>query len=319
MTSRKRAISSLTPATASATTRRPLRTQMKRTRIEKGIYQQDNGTYGVYLHVNGKPRFKTVGRKLSEARRLHSLLTAKAERGELPVATRLSFAELAATWIENFASLVAAGERSPRTLENYTYYLNHHLLPAFGHKRLPEISTDDIAELIAKMRNRGLSAKTINNALIPLGRILSHALRRGYITDHPLRRLEQHERPRIQKRQQRVLNHQQITALLDASLPRYQPMLATAIYTGLRLNELLGLTWADADSHRRLHPRPTPTLPTHPRTTRPPRPPENRRRHPRHSAAPPTRRTAQTPQTRLTPLNRQRLRLRDRHRHTTRL
>jgi integrase len=220
---------------------------MKRIRIERGIYLQDNGTYGVYLLVKGKPRYKTVGRKLSEARRLRGLLSAKAEHGNLPSPTRLTFAQLAATWIDNFAALVAAGERSPRTLENYTYLLNRHLLPAFGHKRLPDISTDDIADLIAQLRSRGLSAKTINNALIPLGRILSHALRRGYITDHPLRRLEQHERPRINKRDQRVLDHSQIAALLNATLPRYQPLLATALYTGMRLNELLGLTWADVN------------------------------------------------------------------------
>ena len=56
-----------------------------------------------------------------------------------------------------------------------------------------------------------------------------------------------HERPRIEKRNQRVLSHEQISALLDASLPCYRPLLATAIYTGLRLNELLGLTWQDVD------------------------------------------------------------------------
>jgi len=104
---------------------------MKRTRIERGIYRQQNGTYGVYLLVNGKPRFKTVGPKLAEARRQHSLLSAKAERGELPAATRLTFADLAQTWIEAFAALVEAGERGERTLENYRYLLKNHLLPAW--------------------------------------------------------------------------------------------------------------------------------------------------------------------------------------------
>lgn len=218
---------------------------MKRKRVERGIYQQENGAYAVYYLLNGKPRFKTIGPKLAEARRARSQLIAKAERGELATPTRLTFAELAASWLEGYAALVAAEERSPRTLENYSYFLNKHLLPVFGRRRLQEISTDDIAELIAAMRAKGLAAKTINNALVPLGRILSHALRRGYLIDNPLSRLEQHERPRIHKRDQRVLNHTEISALLNASLPRYRPILATAIYTGLRLNELLGLSWSD--------------------------------------------------------------------------
>jgi integrase len=220
---------------------------MKRKRVEPGIYRQINGTYTVYYLLNGKPRFKTIGPKLAEARRARTQLTAKAERGELATPTRLTFAELAATWLDGYAALVAADERSPRTLENYTYFLDKHLLPTFGSRRIQEISTDDIAQLIADMRGKQLAAKTINNALVPLGRILSYALRRGYLSDNPLSRLEQHERPRIHKRDQRVLSDIEIRALLDHTLPRYRPILATAIYTGLRLNELLGLTWADVD------------------------------------------------------------------------
>jgi excisionase family DNA binding protein len=37
---------------------------VKRARVERGIYRQENGTYGVYLVVAGKPRFKTVGTTL---------------------------------------------------------------------------------------------------------------------------------------------------------------------------------------------------------------------------------------------------------------
>jgi integrase len=215
---------------------------MTRKRIEPGIYLQANGTYGVYLLVDGKPRFKTVGRKLSQARRLRNQLQAKADRGELPAPSRLTFAQLAATWIEGFEALVEAGERGERTLENYRYYLDGHLLPALGHRRLQEITTDEIAQLINKLRAKGLSAKTISGALTPLNRVLNHAVRRGHITDNPVRRLEQHERPRVERRDQRVLDRDELASLLAASRPRYRPILATALYTGMRLNELLGLT-----------------------------------------------------------------------------
>jgi integrase len=229
---------------------------MKRTRVERGLYRQQNGTYGVYLLVDGTPRYKTVGVKLGEARRQRDLLASKAHTGLLPPPSRLTFAQLAETWLEGFEALVAAGERGERTLENYRYHLDKHLLPALGRKRLPEITTDDIAQLIARLRAQGLAAKTINGALVPLGRILQHALRRGHITDNPLRRLEQHERPRIHRRQQRVLDHDQISRLLDASLPRYRTFLATALYTGMRLSELLGLTWNDIDlEHGLIHVR----------------------------------------------------------------
>jgi len=201
---------------------------VRRKRVERGIYRQENGTYGVYLLVAGKPRFKTVGGKLAEARRQRDLLSAKAERGELLAPSRLTFAELAETWIEGFAAQVAAEERSERTLENYHYHLDGHLLPVFGKRRLNEITTDDCARLIASLRAKGLAPKTIAGALVPLGRVLALALRRGYINDNPLRRLEASERPRIHRREQRVLTHDQIARLLAACLPRYRPFIASA-------------------------------------------------------------------------------------------
>jgi integrase len=218
---------------------------MQRTRVERGIYKQRNGVYGVYLLNNGKPRFKTVGTKLAEARRQRDLLSAKAQRGELPPPTRITLTELAATWLEHFEALVNSGERAPRTLEHYTYLLDKHVLPSLGKRRLQELTTDDCAHLITHLRSKGLAPKTISAALVPLGRILALALRRGLINDNPLTRLDKDERPRIHKRDQRVLNHQQISALLQHALPNYRPLLATALYTGMRLSELLGLTWAD--------------------------------------------------------------------------
>jgi integrase len=77
--------------------------------------------------------------------------------------------------------------------------------------------------------------------------VLALALRRGYIADNPLRRLEASERPRITRREQRVLTHEEIARLLAACLPRYRPFIASALYSGMRLSELLGLTWADVD------------------------------------------------------------------------
>src|SRR5919202_1492065 len=185
---------------------------MKRTRVERGLYRQQNGTYGVYLLVDGTPRYKTVGVKLAEARRQRDLLASKAHTGQLAPPSRLTFAQLAETWLEGFEALVAAGEPGERTLENYRYHLDKHLLPMFGRKQLAEITTDDIAQLIARLRARSLAAKTINGALVPLGRILQPPLRRGHITDNPPRRLEQQQRPRVHRRQQRVLDHDQITS-----------------------------------------------------------------------------------------------------------
>ena len=229
---------------------------MKRTRVERGLYRQENGHYGVYVVSAGKHHWRTVGPKLSEARRQRDLLLVKAHQGELAPRPRITFAELAGTWIAGFEAMVISGERSERTLEHYQGLLTCHLLPAFGHKRIDQISTDECARFIAALRAKGLAPKTIASALTPLGRVFSLAIRRGYMDGNPLDRLERSERPRIHKREQRVLNHDEIQRLLAACLPSHRPLIATAIFTGMRLGELLGLVWEDVDfDHGLIHVR----------------------------------------------------------------
>jgi integrase len=59
--------------------------------------------------------------------------------------------------------------------------------------------------------------------------------------------LERGERPATVEKEKRVLGADEIGRLLDAADAKYRPLLATAVGTGLRLGELLGLRWADVD------------------------------------------------------------------------
>jgi integrase len=160
----------------------------------------------------------------------------------LPVFPRLTFADVAAKWFARLQASVRSGERRERTLENYRYQLNGHLLPTLGRRHMQPITTEQIAELIAALQSRGLAPKTVAGALVPLGSILRFALRRGYIVEDPMRKLERCDRPRIPRRRQCVLDREELGRLLAAAPPRHRTMLATAAYTGLRISELLGLT-----------------------------------------------------------------------------
>jgi integrase len=202
--------------------------------------------------LDGRPSLRTVAGDLEQARVERELLREAARNGLLTVWPRLTFGAVALQWLARFERRVAAGERRERTLEKYRYYLDHHLLPELGRKRIRSLTPADMASLVAALTAKGLAPKTVANALVPLGGILRFARRRGYILDDPLRRLEKAERPRPTPRAQRVLGQSEIADLLRACLPRYRPLLATALYTGMRLSELLALTWADVDFEARL-------------------------------------------------------------------
>src|SRR5918995_1024747 len=215
--------------------------------VGRGIYRQPNGKYAVCWHHAGRLRFRTIGFDLAEARRERLALIAATREGRLPVSPRLRFDTVAGCWLERFEAKVAAGERHPRTLEAHRYQLDRHLLPALGRRRVASLTVDDVAELLHELRCKGCSAKTSASALATLQSVLRFARRCGWIVADPVERLEHDERPRPQRRRQRVLGRAEIERLLAASPPRDRLMIATVLYTGLRISELLGLVWDDVD------------------------------------------------------------------------
>jgi integrase len=150
--------------------------------------------------------------------------------------------EYAVVWLESITGLV-----KPNTLENYAGQLKRHVLPRLGDRRLDEIDVDDILGLIGDLSELGYAGWTIQSVLKPLSRLLVHAQRRGIIAINPISKLERSERPRVGRREQRILNREEIGRLLESAAPRYRTLLATAIFSGLRQGELLGLRWRDID------------------------------------------------------------------------
>jgi len=109
------------------------------------------------------------------------------------------------------------------------------------------ITVGDVAELMTGLRAKGRSEKTIAGVLATLQSVVRFAIRNGWIVENPVGKLEAGERPRPVRRRQRVLGREEIARLLAACAPRYRPLIATGLYTGLRISELLGLIWDDID------------------------------------------------------------------------
>lgn len=147
-----------------------------------------------------------------------------------------------------------------RTLVDYEWALSYHLLPFFKSHRLSEITVREVDRYKQhKARERaaldarraagdkdvplGLSANTTNKTITRLAQILEVAVEYGLIAGNPAsgkRRRLKAERPR-----RRFVQPEQVPALLRASGnylgERGQPLMATLIGTGLRIQEALDL------------------------------------------------------------------------------
>ena len=217
-----------------------------RVKVERGIYHRARaGGRRVYeicfQDSEGRVRWQTVRGGLREARQQRADVLSKLGRGERVGSARLTFDEVAEAWL---AHKDALGRLRPRTRERYEQVLNHHLKPRIGSRRAGQLTADDVVALMAAMRNAGSAEATIRKAVTLLGTILAHAVRRGWVASNPVRELERDERPSVATREMRALARPEIHRLLCAAPLPYRPLLAAAVFTGLRFGELLGLTWA---------------------------------------------------------------------------
>jgi integrase len=194
-----------------------------------------------YRDSEGRQRWKVVPGNLKDAEAALQEIRIRLRRGERVTPGKATFEEVADAWLQ------AQTELRPNTRAAYESALRNWLLPRFGRMKISQLTEDHVALLIADMRSRGKAGWTVRGSLTPLRRILAYAARRGMIGSNPMDRLERGERPSVGRREMRILSREEIGSLLEHASDRYRPLLATAVFTGLRLGELLGLTWANVD------------------------------------------------------------------------
>jgi integrase len=146
-----------------------------------------------------------------------------------------------------------------KTQLDYTWQLTHHLLPFFANHRLAEITVQEVDRYRAmKVREGVLGATSINKTITRLAQILEVAVEYELIDRNPAK--GKRRRVKAAKPAPVWLDRaEHISALVEAGgeLDRRarrdrrhmlrRAMLATLVFAGLRIGELLNLRWRDVD------------------------------------------------------------------------
>jgi integrase len=224
----------------------------KRVRVDRGLYKTGDIFYACVTPPGSRSAmWKSLGRVgIMEARRRRDRFAAEVQNTAptLP-RPRATLAEVAADWLDVQRLRLKAGEMSPRTFEIYEVALRLHVLPALGSRQVRGITPDDLVAWSRRMRAR-YAPHTVHNYFGALQLVLGHAVRQGLIAGNPAASLTSSERPKPGASRKRFLTRPEIEALLDAVSDRYRAAVTCALFTGLRLSELLGLTWADIEFDR---------------------------------------------------------------------
>lgn len=196
------------------------------------------------LSLGPKRKWLKIGPNKKEAERALIQEVARLHSGPYRELKKITFAEFSRKWMSDYA----VGAVKTSIFESYDSVLRIHLLPFFGPKELSKITLDDVQRYVATKQCEGLvTPKTINNTLVPLKEMFTHAVRWGYLHENPAHYVE---RSRVRHREMDFLTKEEIHRFLSTVPQDSYPFFLTAILTGMRLGELLAMKWSNADWHR---------------------------------------------------------------------
>lgn len=211
------------------------------------IYQRTgkNGSiwYLDYLHEGRRFR-KRCGHSKRLAEVALADITVKLERKELGFAPK---DKNLAAFIEEYLNYAKSNKteqslkRDMETLKHFNEY--------FQVDRLSAISAPKLEAYKAWRKEKGVKGSTINRELNTIKAMLNKAVAWNYLSKNPAQTVLKFREP---QRQVRFLSAEEISQLLEASGERLRLIIATLLYTGLRRDELVHLTWEDIDFEKKL-------------------------------------------------------------------
>jgi integrase len=201
----------------------------------------------VYSPRDGKKVRKTF-RRQAEAKSWRAEAKRALDHGVLRAPTKRTLAQAAALWLDG-AERGDFHNRSghaykPATLRGYRQALDDRILPVLGSRKLNNVTTGDLQDLVDRWQAEGQAASTIRNSIKPLQAIYRRARSREGLPINPTHDLEL---PAPRPKEVEIVAPETAADLLAAVPSEDRALWATALYAGLRYGELRALRWSAVD------------------------------------------------------------------------
>lgn len=152
------------------------------------------------------------------------------------------FSDYCERWLEGRSPQVAG-----KTDYNTRVLLRGRIVPAFGDKRLKQVTTTGVRDWQTSLLTEGLSPATVRTYRQILGQVLKQAVADGLLLTNPV---EGVSAPTVRPRRQLFLTAEELERLAEAAA-EYGPLVWFLGWSGLRFGEAAALRAGNIDAGRR--------------------------------------------------------------------
>ncbi|PWE32867.1 site-specific integrase [Maritimibacter sp. 55A14] len=132
------------------------------------------------------------------------------------------------------------------TIRSYRGHVMHHIDQKIGSLLVTEISRRDVREFVHDLQDAGVSRSMTKKVLASLRSALSEAVEREWVA-HNVAREVKLKRNRREDEERTIPTKDEIRTMIDKAPDQHRPLIVTALFTGMRISELRGLTWDCVD------------------------------------------------------------------------
>lgn len=179
-----------------------------------------------------------TGKTQKEVREKMQAAAVAVNEGTYTAPQRMTVGQWLDTWSRDYL-----GHVKPRTVDIYRANIRNHIKPALGAVRLSQLQPHVVQGFVNSLE--GLSPASVQLAYKVLHMALEKAVELDYMPKNPADRcvLPKRVQPEI-----KPLTDEQTAVLVKAARGgELEHIIPVALFTGLRISELLGLTWDAVD------------------------------------------------------------------------
>lgn len=218
----------------------------KRCNGEGSVYQRKDGKWMGSITVGRKKSGKLIrkavyGKTKKEVITKMDSIKHDIKIGDYVEPDKITVSEWIIYWLKTYKK----NKLKPKTYDSYESLTKITIIPNIGDIPMQKLKTKDIQEMYNKRYEEGYSANSIHKVNIVLKSALDKAITEGYISKNPANFVEL---PEIIKKDIKAFTVEEQKAFEEAAKD-YSQYIAYIVNldTGLRMSELLALTWEDID------------------------------------------------------------------------